>query len=227
MLGATKPVRPPTLPRPMATPKLGSSLNLHSLMRPMRAFGGAAQENSRSIVDSPAAPFTGGILSTGGGRADDIQMHVPNRSYVVPAWAVSHMGDGNTVNGLTSLKMMFGSPWGAQMGAPQPAGMPRGKGVGIPKPPPMHFQPPNFYPQGMSEENPALETRSAHGGAALGGNGAVPINASGGEFVITPDEVARIGDGDPAKGHRILDGWVLTLKKEAVDTLKKLPGPAK
>jgi len=204
MLGATKPVRPPTLPRPMATPKLGSSLNLHSMMRPMRAQGGG-------IVDSPEAPFTGGILSTGAGRA----------------WAVSHMGEGNTVNGLTQLKLMFGSPWGAAkapFGAPQPTGKLPGKGIGIPKPPPAHFQPPMFGPPGYSAQNPALE---AHGGAAHGAAGAVPINASGGEFVITPDEVARIGDGNATKGHRILDKWVLTLKKEAVHTLNKLPGPAR
>lgn len=223
MLGATKPVRPPTLPRPMASPKLGSSLNLHSLMRPMRADGGG-------ITDSPASPFTGAILSNGAGRSDDVPMHVPDGAYVMPAWAVSHLGEGNTINGMTMLKMMFGSPWQAPktpFGAPSPK-LPVGKGIGIPKPPPMHFQPPNFYPQGMSAENPALG-QQAHGGAAHapGPSQAVPINASGGEFVVDPAEVARIGDGNVDKGHRVLDGWVIKLKREAADTLKKLPGPAK
>ena len=219
MLGASRPIRPPQLPKAQANPKLGSSLNLRQMMRPAFADGGP-------ISDSPASPFTGGILSTGAGRADDVQMHVPNGAYVMPAWAVSHMGEGNTINGMTMLKMMFGNPWQGQktpFGAPSPK-LPVGKGVGIPKPPPMHFQPPNFNPQGMSPQNPALQK---HGGAALGGNGAVPINASGGEFVVEPDEVARIGDGDINKGHRILDKWVVTLKKEAANTLKRLPGPAK
>jgi hypothetical protein len=219
MLGASRTPRPAILPKPITTPKIGGGISDRMLMRPGRAVGGP-------IVDSPDSPFTGGILSSGAGRADDIQTHVPDGAYVLPAWAVSHMGEGNTINGMTQLKMMFGSPWGGPktpFGAPSPP-MKVGKGIGIPQPPPMHFQPPNFYPQGMSGENPALQ---AHGGAARSGNGAVPINASGGEFVIEPEEVARLGDGDVNKGHRLLDRWVLQLKKEAADTLKKLPGPAR
>lgn len=225
MLGATKPIRVPTLPRPQANPQLRSSLNLHPLMRPGRAFGG---ETENRIVDSENSPFTGGILSTGAGRSDDVQMHVPDGAYVVPAWAVSHIGEGNTLNGLSQLKLMFGSPWGAQKtpyGAPAPE-LKVGKGIRIPEPPPMHFTPPNFYPQGMSAENPALAERSKFGGAARGPQAAVPINASGGEFVIQPAEVARIGDGNIDKGHMILDKYVLTLKKQAADTIRRLPGPA-
>jgi hypothetical protein len=223
MLGASRTPRPATLPKPITMPKIGGGISDRMLMRPGRAAGGP-------IVDSPDSPFTGGILSSGAGRADDIQTHVPDGAYVIPAWGVSHLGEGNTINGMTMLKMMFGSPWGAQggpLGSPQPTGKLPGKGIRIPQPPSMHFQPPNFYPQGMSGENPALGERQAHGGAARGQNGAVPINASGGEFVIEPDEVARLGDGDVNKGHRLLDMWVLQLKKEAADTIKKLPGPAK
>ena len=218
MLGATRPVRPPTLPRPSATPKFGAGVSDRWLMRPGRAEGG--------IVDSPYSPFVGGIVGTGAGRADDVPVHVPDGAYVMPAWAVSHMGQGNTINGMELLKGMFGSPWGAPKtpyGAPIPQ-LRVGRGVQIPRPPPMHFQPPNFYPQGMSPQNPAL---SAHGGAARSGNGAVPINASSGEFVIRPDEVAKVGGGDMNKGHFILDRWVLRLKKEAAETIRQLPGPAK
>jgi len=223
-LGATRPVRPPRLPTANANPKLSGSLNLHSLMRPGRAMGGA-------INDSPETPFTGGIMSVGAGRADDVPMHVPDGAYVVPAWAVSHLGEGNTMSGMAMLKGMFGQPWGAAKapwGAPQPKSMPGGKGVGIPKPPPMHFTPPNFYPQGMSAENPALgDPRQKHGGAARGPGPAVPINASGGEFVVEPDEVSRIGDGNIDKGHLVMDKWLVLLKKEAAKTLQQLPGPAK
>ena len=67
----------------------------------------------------------------------------------------------------------------------------------------------------------------AHGGTAHDGGGPVPIMASGGEFVIGPDEVARRGGGDLSKGHRVLDAWMVKLKKEAADTISKLPGPAK
>ena len=55
----------------------------------------------------------------------------------------------------------------------------------------------------------------------------VPIMASGGEFVVSPDEVARRGGGDVHKGHKVLDAWVKQLKDEAAKTLKKLPGPAR
>jgi hypothetical protein len=228
MLGATRPIRPPKLPTPQANPKLGSSLNLRQMMRPAFAIGG-------SITDSPDQPFTGGILSSGAGRADDVQMHVPNGAYVVPAWGVSHLGEGNTVNGMQQLKMMFGSPWQAPktpFGAPSPP-LKGGKGMPIPKPPglaPFGWaqKPPSFAPAGMSQENPALQEKQAHGGAARGDNGgAVPINASGGEFVIDPAEVARIGDGNVNKGHLILDKWIVALKKEAANTIAKLPGPAK
>jgi hypothetical protein len=136
------------------------------------------------------------------------------------------------MSGMAMLKGMFGQPWGAAKsggpwGAPSPK-LPVGKGVGIPKPPPMHAQPPNFYPQGMSAENPALaDGKQKHGGAARGPGPAVPINASGGEFIIAPDEVARIGDGNIDKGHLVLDKWITLLKKEAANTLAKLPGPAK
>lgn len=233
MLGATAPIRPPRLPTPNANPRMGSSLNLRNLMRPGRAMGG-------EITDHPSTPFTGGIMSIGAGRADDVPMHVPNGSYVVPAWAVSHLGEGNSISGMAMLKGMFGEPWGSPKsggpwGAPSPAlktggGPPGGNMGAIPRPPPMHFQPPNFYPQGMSAENPALaEAKQKHGGAAMGSGpgGAVPINASGGEFVVDPAEVTKIGDGNADKGHRVMDRWLIMMKREAANTLKKLPGPAK
>ena len=54
-----------------------------------------------------------------------------------------------------------------------------------------------------------------------------PINISGGEFVIPPDEVKRRGRGDINLGHEILDRWVNQLRAEHIKTLKQLPGPAK
>lgn len=223
MLGASRTPRPAPLPKPSFNPSpVRAGVDDRMLMRPGRAEGGG-------IADSPYSPFTGGILSAGAGRADDVPMHVPDGAYVVPAWAVSHMGEGNTINGMTQLKMMFGSPWQAPktpFGAPSPA-LKIGKGIQMPrsKPPPVNWKPPGV--PGMSPENPALQ---AHGGAATGlptNKGAVPINASGGEFVIEPDEVGKIGDGNVDKGHLILDKWIMALKKEAAETIKRLPGPAK
>jgi hypothetical protein len=61
------------------------------------------------------------------------------------------------------------------------------------------------------------------GGAASG----VPIVAAGGEYVIHPDQVREIGGGDLETGHRVLDKFVKRIRKELIETLKKLPGPKK
>jgi hypothetical protein len=63
----------------------------------------------------------------------------------------------------------------------------------------------------------------AHGGSASG----VPIVAAGGEFVIHPDAVREIGDGDMELGHKVLDAFVKRVRAENIKTLKKLPGPKK
>lgn len=63
------------------------------------------------------------------------------------------------------------------------------------------------------------------GHAEGGSTGDVPIVAAGGEYVITPEEVKRVGDGDLDLGHRVLDEFVKRSRKELVKTLVKLPGP--
>lgn len=63
----------------------------------------------------------------------------------------------------------------------------------------------------------------ADGGAAED----VPIVAAGGEFVISPEEVADVGDGDVNKGHQILDDFVKATRKNHIKTLRKLPAPKK
>lgn len=65
---------------------------------------------------------------------------------------------------------------------------------------------------------------------ASGGRGAeeqVPIVAAGGEYVIPPEVVTAIGNGDMNLGHSELDSFVKTMRKQLIDTLKKLPGPKK
>ena len=51
------------------------------------------------------------------------------------------------------------------------------------------------------------------------------IVAAGGEYIISPSTVLRIGGGDIDKGHRNLDGFVTEYRKETIETLKNLPGP--
>lgn len=55
----------------------------------------------------------------------------------------------------------------------------------------------------------------------------VPIMAAGGEIVVPPDVVAKVGGGDTKRGHQILDHMVRALRKEHIKTLKSLPGPHK
>lgn len=55
----------------------------------------------------------------------------------------------------------------------------------------------------------------------------VPIVAAGGEYVITPQEVEAIGQGDLDRGHKALDSFIKKMRAKTVQTLKNLPGPKK
>jgi hypothetical protein len=118
---------------------------------------------------------------------------------------VGHLGESNTAAGFANLKRMFsGVPRG---GGSQPynhEGGPRGQGA----------QPYNHEggPYGM-----------AKGGASHG----VPIVAAGGEHVLSPDEVRWAGGGDLDTGHKVLDQFVLRIRKELIHTLKHLAPPKK
>jgi len=79
---------------------------------------------------------------------------------------------------------------------------------------------------------PFYGTRSASGASMYGQpmphraeGGEVPIVAAGGEFVIHPDNVLRLGLGSLDDGHRTLDEFVKQFRKETVKTLENLPGP--
>jgi len=65
--------------------------------------------------------------------------------------------------------------------------------------------------------------RRSRGGAVQG----VDILAAGGEHVVSPDDVLRIGGGDLEKGHAILDRFVKQERARLVKTLKALPNPVK
>lgn len=80
----------------------------------------------------------------------------------------------------------------------------------------------------MGEGNTMAGFRIANdvfGMQALGDDEPVEIVAAGGEYVIAPKNVARVGNGDMDKGHKILDEFVTSYRDKTVQTLKKLPGP--
>lgn len=60
------------------------------------------------------------------------------------------------------------------------------------------------------------------------GDDAAPaeIVAAGGEYVISPESIARMWR-DIDAGHKALDGFITKFRSETVKTLKKLPGPHK
>ncbi len=55
----------------------------------------------------------------------------------------------------------------------------------------------------------------------------VPIMAAGGEFVLSPEQVAKVGKGNLDHGHAILDHWVKKTHKKYAKTVANLPPPAK
>ena len=60
---------------------------------------------------------------------------------------------------------------------------------------------------------------------AAGGH--VGIRISDGEFVLSPEQVAQVGNGSVEDGHRALDALVLQLRKKHIADLQSLPPPSK
>jgi hypothetical protein len=145
---------------------------------------------------------TGPVLSHVPGRSDNHQIKVPSGSYVLPAQHVASMGHGNTLAGMSLAHSMFGGY------VPGGGGIPHGH---LPRPPR-----PGFAAGGVSE-----------GGAREGHNGfeAVPVDVSGGEYIIPPWAIIR-RYGSLKNGHKILDRWIMDTRKEEIKTQKKLPPPA-
>lgn len=131
------------------------------------------------------------------GRTDKLNTLVPGGSYVIPADVVSGLGEGNTMAGAAVLDHMFHTnPFGIQ-GSKIGHG-----GVGIPHPPGAYHQP------------------RADGGATH-----TEIVAAGGEYLVHPEAIKRLGKGNMKKGHKILDHFVVHARNRTANEMKKLPGP--
>jgi hypothetical protein len=55
----------------------------------------------------------------------------------------------------------------------------------------------------------------------------VLILGAGGEFLVHPKDVLKIGRGDLKRGHAILDKWVVAERQKIAKEMLKLPGPVK
>ena len=143
----------------------------------------------------------GPIHSAVHGRTDHLPIHVPSGSYVIPADVVSAHGEGNTTAGFKVMRRLFGgAPYGQ-------SGGPYGQGSG---------------PYGEALQN-SRGGRAQDGGEDRG----VPIVAAGGEYVLSPDQVRAVGNGDADLGTKVLDRFVTESRKKNIKTLQRLPGPAK
>ena len=169
--------------------------------RANRASGGF---NPARAPHVPKAPHVGPIISAVPGRTDKHEMDVPSASYVIPAHAVSHLGQSNTLAGMKVLNGMFGP--GSKLDT---AGQTMKRGPG----------PPALRPTNAPRD--AGGRRGSHIGSP------VPIMSAGGEFIVEPHIVMAIGDGNVKKGHAILDKWMTEIQKEHAKTIKNLPPPAK
>lgn len=199
----------------------GGMATAYKIKRKKRAAGGqlgpgAFNIQPKQMVRNEARQMThaGPILSTVPGRTDHLPMKVKSGSYVVPAQAVSHLGQSNTLAGHAVINSMFShnGPYGAG------AVMKMGHGAGAPKP---------------GKFKLATGGASDHGGPRGGSDGApTDIIAAGGEHVLTPDQVRAVsfahgGKGDLEFGHKVLDKWIMEIQKKHAATIKKLPRPAR
>jgi hypothetical protein len=154
------------------------------------------ERSEARMADSGGAAL---LHSPVAGRTDHLPVTAPPGSYVIPADVVSGLGEGNTLAGARIMQEALATgPWGTPLS--------RGHGGhSIPAPP--H---PSQY--------------DSRGGRAMGGQH-VPIMAAGGEMVIHPFHVARIGHGSLSRGHAILDRWVVKKRQQIAKGMLKLPGP--
>lgn len=142
----------------------------------------------------------GQIKSTVPGRTDKLELNVPTGSYIIPADVPSALGQGNSDAGSAILNKMFNS-------GPYGMALPRAKG--------------GMRVGSRKSSLTKIKTGFADGGEAQD----TPIVAAGGEYVIHPETVASLGNGDIDLGHSILDAFVKQTRAKHITTLKGLKPP--
>lgn len=142
------------------------------------------------------------------GRADKRPENVASGSYVIPSDVVAAIGQGNSLAGMAKIKKKFA--FGKALGGP------------VSK----RFQGPKMESYGGGRFRMPGVPGLRRGQYALGGGSKdVPIAASDGEHILTPEEVTAFGGGDIKRGHVRLDKWVLSERKKHIEQLKRLKPP--
>lgn len=192
------------------TPKMaGGGFNAGKWVPRPRAAGVPRPVGMAAPRVSMPKSHVGMIRSAIPGRTDKLPMNVRGGSYVIPADVVSGIGEGNSMAGAAALNSLLGqAPYGAKVRAPRAS-------------PKINMGRP------MRMAAPMRAPRMAAEGGAEDGNDHVPIIAAGGEYVIAPEVVKRIGSGDMKHGHEILDELVLHLRKQTINEMRRLKPPKK
>ena len=139
------------------------------------------------------------IKSSVPGRTDKLNLNVPSGSYVIPADIPSALGQGNTTAGGAILDRMFNKgPYGMNL--------PRAKGGSR-----------------VGQRKSSLSKQSFAEGGDVGQ--ITPILAAGGEYMVHPETVSGLGNGDMDLGHSILDSFVKQVRAKHISTLKNLKPP--
>jgi hypothetical protein len=156
---------------------------------------------------------TSGLLTSDiGGRTDHIPANPIVGSYVIPADVVSGLGEGNTLAGARVLDaMMHSGPYGTSLPRPVGGG---GRFSHLPAPPPR--------PAALTAQ---LANGQSRGGSTQDGTGTVPCLMAGGEYVVTPEDAARLGGGEVKKGHKVLDEFVKHVRHKTIRTMGTLKPP--
>lgn len=190
---------------------------------PERVAKDQAVRFALSMGKKPRQHFAGGgvvgpLLDTGPGRTDTLPISVPPGSYVIPADVVSGLpgAQGNSLAGHVALnKMMHALPLvpdKAPYGADEPK-LARARTI------------PGL---GTQHHLMANELDKSKGGKVPKDHGEpIDIMAAGGEHVLSPEEVRRVGAGNMDRGHAILDEFVKEVRKRNIKELSKLPGPVR
>lgn len=135
------------------------------------------------------------------GRTDRLPIHVYSGAYVLPADIVSGLGEGNTLAGNRVIEKMLldGSLSGKSSGGSAMA---------------------------LHHSQKLMDKYGIRGPYHDDGK-LVPVIVAGGEYIIPPEKVLEIGEGDMDRGHSVLDAFVVSQRRALRKKLSKLPGPAK
>jgi hypothetical protein len=209
------PAAAPAAAAPTAAPDQSAGPIPYAFGGTLEAKGGAhLPERGISGGGTPSSP--GGFLHTAGpGRSDNLNIHPHADSYVVPSDVVSGLGEGNSLAGAKALESTFNGSTGPG-GIPMPRATHTGHRMGPPR-----------LGAGFGHGMPHAKGGQTNDNDADDKSQTVPIVAAGGEYVVRPEHVKALGGGDVDRGHKILDAFVLHIRKRTIKELRGLKGPVK